>query len=454
MIFPETNPIMSTMKTIYTPIEIFELFKRHRHICTDTRKITPGAIFFALKGENHDANAFAKEAIENGCACAVVDNPDYAGEKCFLVRNCLETLQQIAVLYRKSLMIPVIGVTGTNGKTTTKELLRSVLGTRFKTYATQGNLNNHIGVPLSILAIPAHTQIAIIEMGANHPGEIAGLCQIALPTYGLITNIGKAHLEGFGSFENIVKTKTALYDFLRKVKGKAFVCADNPLLMQESRDLDRYCYGEKANVFLQMTRIENGQPNLACRLHGSVSSPALSDITTQLIGGYNLENVAGAACAGRYFGLTDHEICTGIANYTPTNLRSQSIRIGNNLLIADTYNANPTSMNAAIGNFGNLHLAEKKTVILGDMLELGKSSKEEHQNVISLLRQYKIPQAYLVGPCFAQTERPCGYLGFAKTEDLLSYLEKHPLENRSVLLKGSHGIHLEKVIEFLQRKSL
>ena len=442
---------MDNMKNIHSPQQIFDLFRQHRHICTDTRKIVPGAIFFALKGENHDANAFAREAIEKGCACAVIDNPQYAGERCFLVENCLETLQKIAVLYRESLMIPVIGVTGTNGKTTTKELLRSVLSTRFKTYATQGNLNNHIGVPLSILSIPSDTEMAIIEMGANHPGEIAELCKIALPTYGLITNIGKGHLEGFGSFENIVHTKTALYDFLRKVKGKAFVCADNPLLMELSQGLERFCYGEKNDVFLQMTPLENGKPCLECCLHGSVSSPALSEISTQLIGAYNLENVAGAACAGRYFGLSDHEIVAGIAAYTPTNLRSQSIRIGNNLLIADTYNANPTSMAAAINNFGKMQLAQTKTVILGDMLELGDASQEEHQQVIELLKQHNIPQAYLIGGCFGKTEHPSEYRRFAKTEDLLAYLETHPLENRSVLLKGSHGIHLEKVIDFLQQ---
>lgn len=247
--------------------EIFDLFLKHRQICTDTRKIVPGSIFFALKGENFDANTFARDAIAKGCAHAVVDNPAYAGDRCQLVKDSLETLRNIALMYRRSLDIPVIGITGTNGKTTTKELVRSVLSVKFKVYATQGNLNNHIGVPLSLLSIPEGTQIAVIEMGANHPGEIAELCKISLPTYGIITNVGKAHLEGFGSFENIVKTKTALYEAVRQNKGKVFVSEKSRILMNASQGMERFLYGESTEVYLRMSQEENQGTYLSCLLH-------------------------------------------------------------------------------------------------------------------------------------------------------------------------------------------
>ncbi len=438
------------MQAFCTDEEIFHLYLKHRIICTDTRKIVPGSIFFALKGEHFDANTFAAEALSQGCAAAVVDNPEHAGKDRFLVKDCLATLRGIAVMYRKSLMIPVIGITGTNGKTTTKELVRSVLSTRFRTYATQGNLNNHIGVPLTLLSIPSGTEIAIVEMGANHPGEIAGLCRIALPTYGIITNVGKAHLEGFGSFENIVKTKTALYDFLRKVNGKAFVSHRNTLLMEASMGMERYCYGDSPTAFLRMTGTESRQACLSCLLHGAAASMGTLEVHTRLVGAYNLENVAAAACAGRYFGLNDHEIREGIENYTPTNLRSQSIKAGSNTIIADTYNANPTSMEAAIENFANLPLADEKAVILGDMLELGKASDEEHRKVVEHLKGKNIRTAFLVGRCFSRIKQPQGFLCFADVDKLIAHLQRHPMANHGILVKGSHGIHLEKVLEFLQ----
>lgn len=446
----ETKNKKKDMPEIRRTEEIYSLFKKNRHICTDTRKIVPGSIFFALKGERFDANTFAGQALEKGCAYAVVDNPEYAGRAgCLLVKDVLDTLREMAVMYRREMMIPVIGITGTNGKTTTKELLRSVLGMRFRTYATEGNLNNHIGVPLTLLSMPQDTEIAIIEMGANHPGEIAELCRTALPVFGIITNIGQAHLEGFGSFANIVKTKTALYDFVRKVHGKVFVNASDPILMNASSDMDRYCYGEKNNVFLQMTRAESVQGKLNCYLHGTPSSPNLTEIRTNLIGYYNLENVAAAACAGRYFGLNDQEIREGIVRYVPSNYRSQSIRIGNNLIIADAYNANPTSMAAALENFASIQSNCPKIPILGDMLELGGVSKEEHRKIIEMLKQFQFGQAFLVGSCFSKTEHPKEYRCFEKVETLLDFLDKNPLPSYCLLIKGSHGIHLEKVIETL-----
>lgn len=432
--------------------EIFDLFLKHRQICTDTRKIVPGSIFFALKGENFDANTFARDAIAKGCAYAVVDNAVHAGENCLLVKDSLETLRNIALMYRQSLDIPVIGITGTNGKTTTKELVRSVLSVKFRVYATQGNLNNHIGVPLSLLSIPEGTQIAIIEMGANHPGEIAELCKISLPTYGIITNVGKAHLEGFGSFENIVKTKTALYEAVRQNRGKVFVSEKSRILMNASQGMDRFLYGESTEVYLRMSQVENQGTYLSCLLHAERGAAKI-EVHTHLVGFYNIENVSAAACAGRHFGMNDEEIKQGIEGYVPTNLRSQSIQAGGNTLIADTYNANPTSMEAAIGNFAALTFQGEKTAILGDMLELGNASDTEHQQVVGLLKRHRIPNAFLVGGCFAKTERPENFRSFLSVDELLEYLRQHPLRQHCVLIKGSHGIHLEKAVEFLQEEA-
>ena len=440
------------MKPFTSDQEIFNLYLQHRQICTDTRKIVPGSIFFALKGENFDANAFAADALAKGCALAVVDEADYAGENCLLVKDCLETLRQIAVMYRKSLDIPVIGITGTNGKTTTKELVRSVLSVKFKVFATQGNLNNHIGVPLSLLSIPAGTQIAIIEMGANHPGEIADLCQISLPDYGIITNVGKAHLEGFGSFENIVKTKTALYEAVRQNHGKVFVSEKSRILMNASQGMERFLYGESSGIFLQITPLASPDACLSCLLHAA-QGPQKSEIHSHLVGFYNIENVSAAACAGRYFGLSDAEIKQGLENYVPTNLRSQSIQAGGNTIIADTYNANPTSMEAAIGNFAALASKHKKIAILGDMLELGNASQAEHRHVVELLQEHRILKAFLVGGCFAKTDRPQDFICFDTVDELIAFLRQHPIQDSSVLVKGSHGIHLEKAVEFLQQES-
>lgn len=448
----QENEIGKTMHQYHSPEEIYSLFKKHRHVCTDTRKAVEGSIFFALKGGNFDANDFALQALEKGCAYAVVDNPSLAGKPgCLLVENVLDTLQKTATLYRKQMMIPVVGITGTNGKTTTKELLRSVLGMRFRTFATEGNLNNHIGVPLSLLSMPQDTEIAIIEMGANHPGEIAALCRIALPTFGIITNIGQAHLEGFGSLSNIVKTKTALYRFVKKVNGKVFVNAADPVLMEASANMERYCYGEKSNVFLQITPLEDEQLRINCCLHGTPSAPNLIKIKTNLIGRYNLENVGAAACAGRYFGINDEEIGEGIARYMPKNLRSQSILAGSNLLIADAYNANPSSMKAALENFATMQTQTGKLPVIGDMLELGPAAGEAHQKVIAQLSGLGFRQAILVGSHFARTDHPEEYLCFPDVEKLLAFWKKEPPQSYCIFVKGSHGIHLEKAIDFLEK---
>lgn len=440
------------MKPKSSAEDIYGLYKKCRAICTDTRKVQPGSLFFALKGENFDANTFVKEALEKGCAYAVADKPGYAeDERVFLVDDCLQCLQKVAVMYRKDMIIPVIGITGTNGKTTTKELLRSVLSQRYRVYATEGNLNNHIGVPLSLLSMPSDTEIAIIEMGASHPGEIAQLCRIALPTFGIITNIGEAHLEGFGNFAAIAETKLALYRFLERIHGKAFVNASDALLMNQSESLERFCYGIQDNVFLQMTPMEGDKIHLSCCLHGPSSAPNLTEIRTKLTGSYNLDNVAAAACAGRYFGLNDREIQDGIMDYQPANLRSQSMQCGSNLIIADTYNANPSSMKAAIENFSRLQSQNAKLAILGEMLELGKASKDEHQKITDMLQRERIPEAYLVGNGFAKQAKQNGVKHFLNTDELLAFLQRNPAEHHCILIKGSHGVHLEKIVDFFKQ---
>lgn len=440
------------MNTFCTDKEVFELFLKYRKICTDTRQIVPGSIFFALQGENFDANAFAADALAKGCALAVVDKSEYAGPDCLLVKDTLATLRNIALMYRKSLHIPVIGITGTNGKTTTKELVRSVLSVKFKVYATQGNLNNHIGVPLSLLSIPEDSQIAVIEMGANHPGEIADLCQLSLPDYGIVTNVGKAHLEGFGSFENIVKTKTALYEAVRQNHGKVFVSEKSRILMNASGDMERFCYGESSGIFLQITPMELQNTFLSCTLHAA-KGPEKTEIHSHLVGLYNIENVSAAACVGRYFGLSDAEIKQGIENYVPTNLRSQSIQAGTNTIIADTYNANPTSMEASLANFSALPSQGKKIAVLGDMLELGDASAAEHQYVVGLLKIHRIEKAFLVGKCFSKTDCPPNFARFDSAQKLVEFLKLNPLIHSHILVKGSRGIHLEQVVDFLQAES-
>ena len=423
--------------------EIYDIYLKHPIITTDSRNCPPESIFIALKGDSFNGNLYASQAIEKGSAFAFVDELKYAdGKQIFFVNDCLSMLQQLAKHHRRQLTIPVIGITGTNGKTTTKELTAAVLSRKFKVLFTQGNLNNHIGVPLTLLKINASHQIAVIEMGANHRGEIKLLAEIAEPDYGVITNVGKAHLEGFGSFEGVIQTKSELYDFIRKTNGKIFIHQENNYLQKTATGIDRISYGETDGLYVTGKIIANNPYlTLSWRRAG-----VRMVVKTQLIGGYNLMNALAAAAIGSNFGVSMDEISNAIAKYTPQNNRSQLTKTDKNTLIVDAYNANPSSMLAAVSNFGEMEV-ETKVVILGDMLELGETTREEHQKVVDLIQKYAFNNVFLCGEHFKASKH--AYTSFAKTEDLLDYIRQNPIENCYVLIKGSRGIKLEKTIELL-----
>jgi UDP-N-acetylmuramoyl-tripeptide--D-alanyl-D-alanine ligase len=427
--------------------ELYSIYLKHQQVCTDTRKIIPGSLFFALKGETFNANSFAAQAIEKGCSFAIIDEEQYkAGEKYILVNDVLHTLQQLATFHRKQLNIPVIGITGTNGKTTTKELIHAVLSKKYKVCSTQGNFNNHIGVPLTILSIQKDIEIAVVEMGANHPNEIKELCEISVPDYGLITNIGKAHLEGFGSIEGVVKTKKELYDSIQSSNGKVFVCSDNSLLMNISKGIERKTYGVfpmsdcrgeiiESNPLLKIKWLNN---SLIKEIH----------ISTNLIGFYNFENVMAAICVGEYFGVNAGDIKDAIENYFPSNNRSQIIRTGKNTILMDAYNANPTSMEVSIMNFRHTS-CDKKFVIIGDMLELGKESVIEHEKILKLIEYSEFENIILVGKVFCSLNKPDNFIAFNDVSEASSYIKEKKPTGFNILIKGSRGIKLEKLLEYL-----
>jgi UDP-N-acetylmuramoyl-tripeptide--D-alanyl-D-alanine ligase len=434
-------------------MQLYNIFLQHPIITTDSRNCPANSIFFALKGENFNANTFALSALEKGCAFAVVDDKEFAVDDRFiLVDNVLETLQQLAHFHRKQTNIPVLGITGTNGKTTTKELITAVLKEKFKVLSTQGNLNNHIGVPLTLLQLLPEHQLAIIEMGANHPGEIDQLCQIAAPDYGLITNVGKAHLEGFGSFEGVMRTKGELYNYVFRHGKNIFIDKNNNFLREMAANAS----------FSTNERIVEYGLNVPGREPAAISGEILENsvflkmkchtpegsfmIETRLIGSYNAENILAAVAVGFFFGVENSAIQRGIENYNPQNNRSQLTVTQKNKLIVDAYNANPSSMSAAIQNFAQME-GEPKALIIGDMLELGEQSEEEHRNIIRLLQQKGFKNVLLVGPQFQKVND--SYLSFQNVEELIKYLESSPLEGQNILLKGSRGIHLEKVLPFL-----
>ncbi|NLJ20606.1 MAG: UDP-N-acetylmuramoyl-tripeptide--D-alanyl-D-alanine ligase [Bacteroidales bacterium] len=434
-------------------MQLYNIFLQHPIITTDSRNCPANSIFFALKGENFNANAFALSALEKGCAFAVVDEKEFAlDDRFILVDNVLETLQQLAHFHRKQTNIPVLGITGTNGKTTTKELITAVLKEKFKVLSTQGNLNNHIGVPLTLLQLLPEHQLAIIEMGANHPGEIDQLCQIAAPDYGLITNVGKAHLEGFGSFEGVMRTKGELYNYVFRHGKNIFIDKNNNFLREMAANAG----------FSTNERIVEYGLNVPGREPAAISGEILENsvflkmkchtpegsfmIETRLIGSYNAENILAAVAVGFFFGVENSAIQRGIENYNPQNNRSQLTVTQKNKLIVDAYNANPSSMSAAIQNFAQME-GEPKALIIGDMLELGEQSEEEHRNIIRLLQQKGFKNVLLVGPQFQKVND--SYLSFQNVEELIKYLESSPLEGQNILLKGSRGIHLEKVLPFL-----
>lgn len=429
--------------------EIYNIYNQQRAVCTDTRNVKQGSIFFSLKGNNFNGNEFAENAIKGGAAFAVIDDSNYdKGDKYILVEDSLNALQQLSRFHRERLKIPIIGITGTNGKTTTKELINAILSKRYKTVATSGNLNNHIGVPLTLLSIMDDTEIAIIEMGANHMGEIEELCQLAQPTSGIITNIGIAHTEGFGSYENIIATKKALYDYVKKIEGVLFVNGDDELLMKLSEGTERKFYG-KSNRFNCYGEIPDSTPLLNIKLYLKNPDEKTYNelpVQTNLIGKYNIDNILAAVSIGKYFDIQTELIKQALEEYMPGGYRSQYIDTGKNKIIMDAYNANPSSMELAIKNFGELEI-ENKVAIIGDMFELGKISIEEHQKVVELLKQQKIEKIYLVGAEFLKINEI--FKAFENSESALKYFKDNPLKAKTILIKGSRGIKLEKVIEAL-----
>ena len=431
-------------------MELYEIFLEHPQITTDSRTCPAGSIFFALKGDNFNANEFAATALEKGCSYAVVDEVQYAvDDRYIVVKDVLKSLQELANHHRQQIGTKIIGITGTNGKTTTKELIASVLKEKYKIHYTQGNLNNHIGVPLTLLQLKSEHQLAIIEMGANHPGEIKLLCEIARPDFGIITNVGKAHLEGFGSFEGVMKSKAELYDFISIDGLGIFINEDNNQLKEMASKshvhIDKQIgYALKSHPDLSMVtgKVTASDPFLAMECQ----TGSTFQLTTQLIGAYNAENVLAAVTIGHFFGLKNAEIKRGIENYSPQNNRSQLIVTSKNKLIVDAYNANPTSMRAAIVNFAAMQ-ATNKTVILGDMLELGTQSEMEHQAIVDLLQENQFLHVLLVGERFKSSNHT--YEAFESIAGLSDYLSKNNIENQSLLIKGSRGIQLEKIISLL-----
>jgi len=425
--------------------EIYTLFKKFPHVVTDSRNVVADSLFFALKGESFNGNKFALDTLEKGCRYAIVDEKSYAiDDRFILVDDVLTCLQDLAREHRRTLGIPILAITGTNGKTTTKELLNEVLKQKFKTSATQGNFNNHIGVPLTLLAMNAETEFGIVEMGANHPGEIKMLCEIAEPNYGLITNVGKAHLEGFGSFEGVKKTKKELYDYLAQNGGEVFINCENEHLMGMLNQQKTILYGNSEEAFSK-ARFLQAEPKLIIELRSPIGKLY---IKTQLIGAYNFENVLAAVTLGRYFKIDEIDIKEALESYTPSNNRSQLLKTDDNVLFLDAYNANPTSMRAAIDNFAAMKM-KNKVLILGDMLELGEESEKEHLHVLDLLKEKELSDTILVGNIFSSLASDYKYDAFKSVEDLLVYLEKSVLKNKYILIKGSRGIKLEKTIEKL-----
>ena len=420
---------------------IYHEYVNSAGVCTDTRQIQPGCIFFALKGELFDGNQFVDEALKKGAKLAVIDDPDQQVDgKTILVNDVLKTLQALAKYHRGQLSIPVIALTGSNGKTTTKELIASVLRTKFCVFATEGNLNNHIGVPLSILSIEKKHEIAIIEMGANHLNEIQFLSEIAQPDHGLITNIGKAHLEGFGGIAGVTKGKKELYDYLSKSKGIVFLNSADPKLNEIKPDTTIYQYGGNA----QVTGNINSQSELL-KIEIKIGHKNTL-VQTNLVGGYNLSNVLAAVCIGTHFKIDQKDICNGLEAYIPSNHRSQFIETEHNNVVLDAYNSNPSSVEAALENFAK-RKEENKLVILGDMLELGRDSRSEHANAIQLLKTLGL-DSILVGSHFGLEDQdlfPC----FENAEQTLTYLKNNAVKGRTILIKGSRGIKLETVLSAL-----
>ncbi|NJN41068.1 MAG: UDP-N-acetylmuramoyl-tripeptide--D-alanyl-D-alanine ligase [Flammeovirgaceae bacterium] len=423
--------------------ELYQKYLSVRKVSTDTRHITPGSVFFALKGPNFNANQFANEALDKGASLVVLDDKKFAtNSRMVVVNDSLEALQQLATFHRNQLQIPVIGLTGSNGKTTSKELVYGVLSKKYKTFATRGNLNNHIGVPLSILSIDDTHEIAVIEMGANHVGEIAVLCGIANPTHGFITNIGKAHIGTFGSFENIIRGKSELYHHLIQHKGTVWINSENRILSNMAKRFDApLMYPTKGDYY--NSELVETDPYI------KVKDEKGQVIATHLMGAYNFENVAVALCIGKYFEVDAAKAAEAIAEYQPANMRSEVVRKNTNTIILDAYNANPSSMEAAIKNLKSIK-ADNKVVILGDMYELGDQTEREHGELGKLILDAGIPTAYLCGEFTKWTKDIVPHARyFQSREELIQEIESKPIKNSTILIKASRGMGLEKIMDFL-----
>jgi UDP-N-acetylmuramoyl-tripeptide--D-alanyl-D-alanine ligase len=422
---------------------LYQLYLKSGKVSTDTRQIAPGSLFFAIKGPKYNANAFAQEALSKGASYAVVDEKEYViGEQTILVQDGLTALQQLATYYRDQLKIPVIGLTGSNGKTTSKELVNAVLSKKYRTLATKGNLNNHIGVPLTILSIDSSVEIAIIEMGANHVGEIALLSSIAKPTHGFITNIGKAHIGTFGGFENIIRGKSELYQHLITQDGVVFINSQNPILANMAKRFKNPIFYPAKGDYYQCELI-SADPFI------KIETEEGTILNTQMIGSYNFENIAAALCIGKYFGVEPAKAEQAVVEYVPGNMRSQIIQKGTNTIILDAYNANPSSMQAAVESLAGMK-AKNKVAILGDMYELEEEAEKEHRTLGKLLQEKKLDRVYLCGTLIraAKEEYPAAR-HFETRELLIDELEKNPITDATILVKASRGMGLEEVVVFL-----
>jgi len=430
---------MEKMETLYAA------FLKSGSVSIDSRKIEQGGLFFALKGENTDGNKFVQKALEAGAAIAVADDPEIPEQKGVVkVENSLKALQELAKIHRKNLKAKVIGITGSNGKTTSKELISRVLARKYKVAFTEGNLNNHIGVPLSILKIPIETEVAVIEMGANHQGEIAALSRIAQPHFGLITNIGKAHLEGFGSLKGVINAKSELYSYIDDHDGMLFVNSSSPLLEKLSANIKRFTYGKEQNSQVYGELIA-ADPYLTF-VYEYQNRQAL--VETKLIGNYNFENLLAAVAIGSYFEVEQADIVEALVSYMSSNNRSQQIDTAHNKLVMDAYNANPVSMQAAIKNF-DLICGQRSAFILADMLELGTESDYEHAEILKLLTDLDCKKVFLVGPLFGRVYAGDDWLHFKHVDELAKHLEEESLRGYDILLKGSRGMQLEKLLPLL-----
>ncbi|MUP46601.1 UDP-N-acetylmuramoyl-tripeptide--D-alanyl-D-alanine ligase [Gramella sp. BOM4] len=426
--------------------QLHQRFQLSSGVCTDSRKIKKDCIFFALKGENFNGNAFAAEALKTGARYAVVDEKEYAqdNERLILVDDVLESLQRLAIFHRNYLELPILAITGSNGKTTTKELLNAVLSRKFKTVATQGNLNNHIGVPLTLLSMDEETEFGIVEMGANHQKEIEFLCSIVNPDYGYITNFGKAHLEGFGGVEGVVKGKSELYKHLQATNKLIFLNIDDEIQRKHHNYKHTFSFGASRLADVKISYIK-GLSNAQLEFNDTTFS-------SQLTGSYNSTNIAAALCIGLYFKVPFNDIKEAIEQYSPKNNRSQLIQNGSNTIIMDAYNANPTSMHAALENFNNLKTNKQKIAILGDMFELGSAAPTEHQVIVNYIENSQIAETYLLGENFRKTDTSSDLIfKFKDIGALKTHLEESNFENCYFLIKGSRGMALERVLESIQK---